>query len=111
MLPTDRVWPSNRREIRASFRPRASAPDVSVEALDAVPCGRAALRLGLIRRMGVGAVIDTRLPRESELSHGAVIEVLMLSRLLDPHPLSRIEDWMRASGVDVLLGLDAAKCN
>lgn len=76
-----------------------------------MPCGRAALWLGLIRRMGVGAVIDTRLPTESEISHGAVIEVLMLSRLLDPHPLSRIEEWMRASGVDVLLGLDAAKCN
>ena len=76
-------------------------PDVSVEALDAVPCGRAARWLGLIRRMGVRAVIDTLLPTASEISHGAVIEVLMLSRLLDPHPLSRIEDWLRASGVDV----------
>ncbi len=61
--------------------------------------------------MGVRAVIDTLLPTESEIPHGAVIEVLMLSRLLDPHPLSRIEDWMRASGVDVLLGHDAAKFN
>lgn len=76
-----------------------------------MPCGRAALWLGLIRRMGVRAVIDTLLPTESEIPHGAVIEVLMLSRLLDPHPLSRIEDWMRAAGVDVLLGHDAAKFN
>lgn len=76
-----------------------------------MPCGRAALWLGLIRRMGVRAAIDTLLPTESERSHGEVIEVLMLSRLLDPHPLSRIEDWMRASGVDALLGRDAAKFN
>lgn len=61
--------------------------------------------------MGVRAVIDTLLPTESESSHGALIEGLMLSRLLDPHALSRIEDWMRASGVDVLLVRDVAKFN
>lgn len=95
----------------SNFRPRSSAPDLSIDAIDAVPCGRAARWLGLIRRMSVRAVIDRLLPIESELSHGVVIEGLMLSRLLDPHPLSGVEDWMRVSGVDVLLGLDAAKFN
>lgn len=69
-----------------TFRPRSSTPCVSVEALDAVPCGRAALWLGLIRRMGVRVVNDTLLPTESELLHGAVIEVFMLSLSVDSYP-------------------------
>ena len=60
-----------------------------VEAVSAVECGRLVLWLGMVRKMGLRQVIDRLLPTESEVSHGVVVEALVLNRLLAPRPLYR----------------------
>lgn len=82
-----------------------------VEAVSAVECGRLVLWLGMVRKMGLRQVIDRLLPTESEISHGVVVEALVLNRLLAPRPLYRIDEWARDVGLEVLAGLDPARLN
>ena len=83
----------------------------SIELLRTAPCGPAVLWLGLLRRMDLRGLVDRLLPTESEVSHGEVVEALVLNRLTAPRPLYRIEAWARQIGLDVLTGRDPARLN
>jgi hypothetical protein len=95
----------------SSFRQPSPEPVASVEPLDATPCGVTALWLGLLRKMGLRQELDRLLPTEAEVSHGAVLEALVLNRLTSPEPLYEIEAWAQESGFAALTGLDPAKLN
>lgn len=80
--------------------------------LDSVtPCGRAVIWLGLLRRLRLKDIIDSRVRSECEVSHGAVVEALVLNRLISPKPLSRIEMWAEESGLFALTGIASDKLN
>jgi len=82
-----------------------------VEAVGAMECGRLVLWLGILRKMGLRQEIDRLLPTESQVSHGAVVEALVLNRLLAPHPLYRIDEWAREVDLGSLTGIDPARLN
>ena len=94
--------------VRPSFRP-PSVPDFEFDR--ATPCGRVLLWLGILRSLRLKEIIDSRLRSECEVSHGTVIEALVLNRLISPMPLSRIETWAEDSGLFALTGLDSSKLN
>jgi transposase len=67
--------------------------------------------LGILRRLNLKDIIDSRARSECDVSHGAVIEALVLNRLIAPMPLSRVEGWADESGLSALTGLDGSKLN
>ena len=83
----------------------------AIEPVDATPCGVTAMWLGLLRKMRLREAIDVLLPTEAELSHGEVIEALVLNRLTAPEPLYEVEGWARESGLAALTGRDPARFN
>lgn len=94
----------------SSFLQRPSESS-AIEPVDASSCGVMALWLGLVRKMRLREAIDQLLPTESEVSHGEVIEALVVNRLTDPEPLYEVEGWARESGFAALTGRDAARLN
>lgn len=95
----------------SSFQQPPLASPPPVELVGVTSCGRAALWLGLLRKMDLRGTVDRFLRTESELSHGEVVEALVLNRLTSPRPLYRIEEWARGIGIDVLTGRDPARYN
>src|SRR5687767_9500997 len=83
----------------------------TIEPVDATPCGTTAMWLGLLRKMGLREELDRLLPTESDVSHGQVLEALVLNRLTAPEPLYEIEEWARESGYGALAGCDPARLN
>jgi transposase len=75
------------------------------------PCGRVLLWLGILRSLRLKELIDSRVRSECDVSHGTVIEALVLNRLISPRPLSRIAAWAEESGLFALTGLDSSKLN
>lgn len=86
-------------------------PAVPIEPVDAVACGRVVLWLGLLRRMRLRELVDVLLPTDSAVSHGEVVEVLVLNRLIAPRPLYQIAAWAHACGLAALTGRDPARFN
>lgn len=91
----------------SSFRPTPPP----IEVLGTASCGRAVLWLGLLRRMDLRGIVDRLLPSQSDISHGEVVETLVLNRLTSPRPLSQIDAWARQLGLDLLTGRDPARLN
>src|SRR5580692_12127347 len=102
------AMPSSFQPVRAA--PRA-ASDPGMELIESTSCGRSVLWLSVLRKMGLRDVINRLLPTESEVSHGDVVEALVLNRLLAPRPLYRIDEWARACALGTLTGLDPARLN
>ncbi len=96
--------------VLSSFLQQSSAPS-AIEPVEASSCGVVAMWLGLLRKMRLREAIDHLLPTEAELSHGAVIEALVLNRLTDPEPLYEVQAWAQTSGFAALTGRDAARFN
>lgn len=96
--------------LSSNFR-RTHSPLPEVEIRDVAPVGRAVLWLSLLRRMGLRAIVDSLMRSESEISHGEVVEALVLNRLTSPRPLYRIEEWARQVGLTALTGHEATRLN
>ncbi|AFV12123.1 hypothetical protein Tph_c19270 [Thermacetogenium phaeum DSM 12270] len=68
-----------------------------------------------LRALGVRDIVDRIVPMERNvergLTHGQVIEQLVLNRLNDPCPLLHIEEWAEARGVLELYGIPPDKLN
>ncbi len=97
--------------VPSTFLQEAAPSSAAIEPIEATPCGALAMWLGLLRTMRLREVIDRLLPTEAELSHGTVIEALVLNRLTSPEPLYEIEAWAQESGFGLLTGQDPARFN
>lgn len=95
----------------STFVQEPASSSTAVEPVDATPCGGIAMWLGLLRKMKLREAIDHLLPTEAEVSHGTVIEALVLNRLTSPEPLYEIETWAQESGFALLTGQDPARLN
>lgn len=95
----------------STFRQPASSQAPTIEPVEATACGVTAMWLGLLRKMTLREKIDRVLPTESDVSHGEVVEALVLNRLTAPEPLYEIEGWARESGFAALTGRDPARFN
>src|SRR6185436_9915914 len=58
-----------------------------------VDLGPLALLKPLIDKLDIAAVIDRHLPSDAEVSHGAVLAVLLAARLHSPTALVNVADW------------------
>lgn len=95
----------------SSFRQPAPSPAPAIEPVEATACGVTAMWLGLLRKMKLRETIDRILPTESDVSHGEVLEALVLNRLTAPEPLYEIEGWARESGFAALTKRNPARLN
>ena len=63
------------------------------------------LVLSYLERIGLAEAIDSRCIRKGKLSEGTVITVLVINRLLAPCALSNVVDWVKRSGLYLLMGI------
>ena len=63
------------------------------------------LVLSYLERIGLAEAIDSRCTRKGKLSEGTVITVLVINRLLAPCALSNVVDWVKRSGLYLLMGI------
>lgn len=72
----------------------------------AIHLGASPLLLEVIERLGIEALINQHCPTgRRKVSCGKAALVIVLSRLLNPKALYKIEDWLRESGLETLLGV------
>lgn len=69
--------------------------------------GSIVLLKAMAERMGIRAMVDARMPMEREvgLTHGQVVETLVVNRCHAPRPLYEMEDWAHESAVADLYGV------
>lgn len=92
-------------------RPELPAELPTIDVRDTAPVGRAVLWLAVLRQMGLRSIIDGLIRTESEISHGEVVEALVLNRLTTPRPLYRMEEWARGLGLSALTGREETRLN
>lgn len=92
-------------------RPEPAAELPVIDVRDTAPVGRAVLWLAVLRQMGLRSIIDGMIRTESEISHGEVVEALVLNRLTTPRPLYRMEEWARGIGLSALTGREESRLN
>jgi hypothetical protein len=111
------------RPIRAFRLPAQRAPSFGqAAAAEAVLDRELILHLGalplllpLLQRLGLREVVNRHCPPDGstpgDLDAGLVAGVLVLTRLLAPQPLVRVETWLAGTALPDLWGLDAPQCN
>jgi transposase len=67
--------------------------------------GGLTLVLTYVERIGLATVVNRFCPREGGISEGSVMTVLAINRLLAPCPLSQVAEWVRKTGLHLLLGI------
>jgi len=74
--------------------------------------GGLTLVLTYVERIGLPAVVNRYCPREGGTSEGAVMTILVINRLVAPCPLSKVAQWVKDTGLHLLLGIpDPEKLN
>jgi transposase len=63
------------------------------------------LVLTYVERIGLAEAVDRRCVRDGELSEGTVITVLVVNRLLSPCALGNVAEWVKKTGLHLLLGI------
>ena len=83
---------------------------VSYKNGQAIHLGASPLLLKVVERLGIDELINECCPSgQRKVSNGKAALVIVLSRLLNPKAMYKIEDWLRESGLETLLGLGAEK--
>jgi transposase len=67
--------------------------------------GGLSLALTYVERIGLPAVVDRYCPRVGGISEGTVMTVLVINRLLAPCALSNVAQWVKDTGLHLLLGI------
>lgn len=75
--------------------------------------GRLAVVGPLLEEMNVAEIIDQHLPPDPQLefSYGRVLSLLVAARLYSPVALSKVTEWARQSGADILWDIPLEKIN
>lgn len=73
--------------------------------------GATALIKPFLDRIGIAEIVNGYVSNGPEITHGNVIEILTINRLMAPRPLYHIERWAKGTAIEELYGLDAEKLN
>jgi hypothetical protein len=66
----------------------------------------------VLNAIGLGDIVDRLMPMEKgDLSHGQVVEALVMNRLTSPRPLLHISEWAEESGMEEAFGINPDKLN
>jgi transposase len=63
------------------------------------------LVLTYVERIGLKEAVNRRCLRDGDLSEGTVITILVMNRLLAPCALSNVTEWVKNTGLHLLLGI------
>ena len=73
--------------------------------------GAACLTLPMLRALGVKEAVNGLCASEHVVSHGQIIELMVVNRLQAPKPLYKVQDWLAQTGLETTLGVQAGqKC-
>ena len=67
--------------------------------------GGLTLVLTYVERIGLAAAVNRYCPRDAGIPEGTVMIVLVINRLLAPCALSNMAEWVRKTGLHLLLGI------
>ena len=73
--------------------------------------GASPLVWGTIRQLNIEGIIDGRCPGEQEVSTGRAALAILMTRLLKPKALYKIEEWLGETGLNEMLGHPAERFN
>src|SRR3989304_4213982 len=73
--------------------------------------GASPLVWGTIRQLNIEGIIDGRCPGEQEVSTGRAALAILMTRLLKPKALYKIEEWLGEPGLNEMLGHPAERFN
>jgi len=73
--------------------------------------GAACLTLPVLRALGVSEAVDSRCASEHMVSHGNIIDLLVVNRLQAPRPLYKVQDWLAQSGLEASLRVQAGQAH
>ena len=73
--------------------------------------GAACLTLPVLRALGVSEAVDTRCASEHTVSHGNIMNLLVVNRLQAPRPLYKVQDWLAQSGLEASLRVQAEQAH
>lgn len=61
----------------------------------------------ILRQLRVAECVDEHCPGKDEVSHGTVINTLVLNRLMAPKPMYKVGKWMTETVLEDALGISA----
>jgi transposase len=64
-----------------------------------------------LERLGLAKVVDELAPWDGDVPLGALVEILVINRLLNPKAMFRIDAWAQKTGLDTYYGLAAGQLN
>jgi len=67
--------------------------------------GGLALVLTYVERIGLAAAVDRHCQRNGDISEGMVMTALVINRLLAPCSLHQVAEWVKRTGLHLLLGI------
>ena len=73
--------------------------------------GATALIKPFLDKIGIAEMVNGYVSNGPEITHGDVIEILTINRLMAPRPLYHIERWAKGTAIEELYRLDAEKLN
>lgn len=73
--------------------------------------GAAAMIKHLLDNIGVSELVNSYVRDGSDASHGDIVEILTINRLMAPRPLYHLERWAKGTAIEELYCLDADKLN
>jgi transposase len=69
--------------------------------------GAIPILLPILRRLQVAQIVDRHCSGREEISHGTIVEVLGLNRLMAPRPLYKMIKWIGGTVLEDTLGISA----
>jgi transposase len=94
--------------------PFQKIPGIDIEIVTVKTIGSIYLLKPFTNALQIREIIDRIVPMERDsggLTHGEVVEQLVLNRLNDPCPLARIEDWAENTGIRELFQICPEELN
>lgn len=94
--------------------PFQGVPGIDIEIVTIKTIGSLYLLKPFMNALQIREIIDRIVPMQCDvggLTHGQVIEQLVLNRLNDPCPLVRIEDWAENAGIMELFQIQPDELN
>ena len=73
--------------------------------------GAACLTLPMLRALGVKETVNGLCASEHVVSHGQIMELMVVNRLQAPKPLYKLQDWLAQTGLETALGVQAGQAH
>ena len=73
--------------------------------------GAACLTLPVLRALGVTEAVNGLCASDHVVSHGQIMDLMVVNRLQAPKPLYKVQDWLAQTALESALGVQAAQAH